>query len=578
MTCYQHKVVNKQNWRSALKNLKDQDALEHFLQELEQGHDLGLVSDPSKKGSIINPPMDRKSKIKMSKTILKWHKKNYLLGPFKSDHPIVNQCRINPVFTVPKPGDEVRPVVNYSKRIDGHSLNEMLVDQWCTVEYLKIQEIVYIITLIGIGAVIWAKDLEDGYFNVKMDPSQIQYMAFTFMGLIFIPMVMLFGLSSAPLIFTVFMWYVISAIRLADPALTFLEIPKEKLKIQYFQQEKDIVYKKDTVLVPLIVYYLDDIFGIHRSSKIYDQYNLAGRILSFLGLSAKQSKDRPPSTVQQLLGLEYDTIQRVVRTPRVKGLRYIAFANKLMAQKSITKKLLFSLTGKVRHASGQCRPLNAFARGVEAYGHKVKFWTHHINVTRNLKRDIKLMTDGLYHSLDRGISFDTILDHRDVAFDINAFTDAAGKYGGIGGFVEIDHAPYFQVAWSDLNIDIENIDIQWKEMIAIFVLIDLMKEEWRNKTVRIWCDNEPVVWMLIKWRSPLHRTDLQAIIREIARICIFNDINPWWEHLEGDTNVTADNLSRFKQNPFDSALVSPGKDLSKIASKSLKSACRFCLM
>ena len=202
---YTPKRLNKDRWRKALKNLTDQDGLEDFLSQIERGHDIGIDQTPSKSGPIQNPPMDIKSKIKMAKTIIKWHKKGHLLGPFNPKDDIAKRCRVNPVFSVPKPGGEVRPVINYSKSIDGHSLNECLEDSVCTVEYLKIQEIVYTISCVGKGAVIWAKDLEDGYFNVKVDESQSNLMAFIFLGLLFIPIVLAFGLSSAPLIFTVFL-------------------------------------------------------------------------------------------------------------------------------------------------------------------------------------------------------------------------------------------------------------------------------------------------------------------------------------------------------------------------------------
>ena len=542
---------------------------------MQEGHDIGIDSPPKRSQFQHNPKMDLQSNIKTAQTIKKWYGKGYLMGPYPKNHPIAKECRINPVFSVPKPDGTVRPVVNYSKKIDGKSLNESLREEWCTVEYLKIQEIVYTISCVGKGAVIWAKDLEDGYFNVKIHPSQTKLISFIFMGLLFIPIVLVFGLSSAPLIFTVFMWYVVSAIRLADPALTFLKIPKEKLKLQHFQQEKDIVYCGDFVKIPLILFYLDDIFGINSSEKIQRQYHLAKNILLYLGLNAKQAKDRPPSTVQIMLGLEYDTIKQEVRTPKAKGLRYIAFAYELLAKRSITKKQLFSLTGKVRHASGQCRPLNAFARGVEIHGHKIKYWHHYIHLNNRLKKDIQLMIDGLYHSLQSGVPFSVILGHRDIVA-LEAFVDATGSHGGIGGYIHTDIAPFFQVDWGEIEYDVSGVDIQWKEMVAIFVVLDVFKSEFRNKFINIWSDNEPVVWMLIKWRSSLDRPDLQIVIREIARICIFNNINPWWNHIEGDNNKVADRLSRFKRDPFKKASITAGKNHSTRASSSLKFICQLC--
>ena len=192
--------------------------------------DIGVDSIPPPVRSKRNPPMDCASNIKMAETIIKWHSKDHLLGPFKPDDPFVKNARVNPVFSVPKPDNTVRPVINYSKQLNGKSLNDCLRDEWCTVEYIKIQEIVYIICLVGIGAEIWAKDLEDGYFNIKVKRSHMMLLAFSFCGFIFVPMVLAFGLSSAPLIFTVFMGYVISAIRFADISLCFIGVKESELQ------------------------------------------------------------------------------------------------------------------------------------------------------------------------------------------------------------------------------------------------------------------------------------------------------------------------------------------------------------
>ena len=106
------------------------------------------------------------------------HEKGYLMGPYSRTHHIASQCRINPVFCVPKPDGRVRPVVNFSKKINGQSLNDLLDPDLCTVEYIQLKEIVYTIQQAGPGAMVWAKDLEDGYFNIKIKPEQTKSIAF----------------------------------------------------------------------------------------------------------------------------------------------------------------------------------------------------------------------------------------------------------------------------------------------------------------------------------------------------------------------------------------------------------------
>ena len=529
---------------------------------------------PSPVHSHQNPPMDLESRIKMAKTILKWYNRGHLLGPFKDGDPLIRSLRLNPVFCVPKPDGTVRPVVNYSKSIKGSSLNDHLDPLLCTVEYLKIREIVFTIKAMGKGTYMWAKDLEDGYFNIKISPSHIHQIAFRFAGLVFVPMVMVFGLSSAPLIFTIFMWYVVMAIRFADTSLMWTSVPMTDFDRSAFQTDADIYPQQGRMYFPLVTYYLDDIFGFHHPNKVHQQYKIAGDILKFLGLSTKEAKDRPPATTQRILGLEYDSILQEVRTPLDKVHKYCAFAADLMSRKQITKKQLFSLSGKIRHAAMQCKPLAAFARGIEIYGSHISRWTHHINITRRIKRDVNMMMEGLRACQSNGLPFDFIL-HPDRCFDMHAYTDAASTVG-IGGFIQIPDAPHFQSRWSDM-IGMEERDILWKEMAAILVLFILFKEQFKGKIVCVWSDNEPDIHMLIRWRAPLHRPDLHILIREIAKICIHNQIRPWWEHIAGEKNVAADRLSRFHSSPFQFESVKPSdKTLTRSARQALQCAVDLC--
>ena len=571
-------MVDKDRWRYALRFLPTDELenLEQFLAEYEEGMDFGLGEHaPSPVHSRSNPKMDLESRIKMAQTILKWYNRNYLIGPFSPDDPLVRDLRLNPVFCVPKPDGTVRPVVNYSKSIKGASLNELLDPQLCTVEYLKIREIVFTIRAMGKGAMMWAKDLEDGYFNIKISPFHVHQIAFQFAGMVFVPMVMVFGLSSAPLIFTIFMWYVVMAIRFANTDLMWGSVPTAQFDRSAFQTDADIFVKGGRVYFPLVTYYLDDIFGIHHPNMIRKQYSLAGEVLKFLGLSAKEAKDRPPSTTQKILGLEYDSVLQEVRTPLEKVEKYCKFAADLISRAQITKKQLFSLSGKIRHAAMQCKPLAAFARGIEIHGANVHRWTHHINMSRRLKRDIHMMMEGLKACQSNGLPFDFIL-HPDECFDMHAFTDAASTIG-IGGFIQIPDAPYFQVRWKDVDNVAPWMDILWKEMAAILVLFILYKDQFRGKIVCVWSDNKPDIDMLIRWHAPLHRPDLQILIRKIAEICIHNRIRPWWSHIAGERNVAADKLSRFTPLPFTRELVTPQQKPSSLAKQALQSAIDLCL-
>ena len=73
------------------------------------------------------------------------------------------------------------------------------------MECIQLGEIVYTMKQTGQGAMMWVKDSEDGYFNIKIRPDQTKAIAFTFTGMLCTPMVLVFGVATAPLIFTMFL-------------------------------------------------------------------------------------------------------------------------------------------------------------------------------------------------------------------------------------------------------------------------------------------------------------------------------------------------------------------------------------
>ena len=93
-----------------------------------------------------------------------------------------------------------------------------------------------------------------------------------------------------------------------------------------------------------------------------------------------------------------------------------------------------------------------------------------INMSNPFKCDILLIIDGLQILRHSGTSFEFILHPADCV-EIKAFCDASSKVG-IGGFVDVPNAPYFQVKWEDVEV-VTKRDIQWREMVAIVVLIQL---------------------------------------------------------------------------------------------------------
>ena len=297
--------------------------------------------------------------------------------------------------------------------------------------------------------------------------------------------------------------------------------------------------------------YIDDIIGFHkRKSKAWNQFNNCSLILHKLGLKPKLAKDKIPAQLIEVLGALLDLIKQRIYLPNDKYIRYTRNIDAILKSDQVTKQQLLSVCGQSRFCASFLPKLKALVRGVEVYAVTLKRLNQTLNVCANLKNELKLIKWGLHFAKERGISFDFFLKQRGVA-DIEIYTDAAGVHGGIGGYTHVSFGRWFQLRWTDLcSFNTANIDIQWKEMAAVLVAIRLNIDLLRNKSVVLWCDNMPVVSMLISCRAKVQRPDLQSLIGRIAKLCIANNVHLWLEHIPGKDNKTADALSRFSPDPF----------------------------
>ena len=512
-------------------------------------------------------PLDSHSQLKFGKRVLKWYRRGHLLGPFEDDDPIIQDVRETPVFTVARPGGDVRPVSDASRRLDdgGPSVNEHIKEhapELATVQYLKLQQLLATVILativFGEDVLLWAKDLDEGYYNLRIREDQVRLTAFMFCGLWFLPMTLAMGLSSAPFLFTVFMGYVVAAMLFANQSMNYLVVDNSLLD-QYrhhFPEESIEPISTTHSRIPLIMYYLDDMFGLQIKRWIFKQFRGAQSVLRALSLNAQRKKDRDPAVYQLILGTGVKCNTFEVRIWKEKGEKYIDFAHWLLSRETVVKRDLFSLTGKTRHLAVHQPVLAAFARGVEVFGINDRNgrqlpWKHHIHWTDNLRTAIHILIAAVQRAMKNAVSFDRILERRSFeTSEIAMYTDAAGVHGGIGGFVARDDSICFQVHWNQIELA-KHHDILWKEMVAIWVMLRLNVDQCRGRNVAFVCDNKPVVGMLFRYKAPPFRPDLFWIILRIAEICLHEDIWPYYHWLEGEKNITADRLSRFHSQPFE---------------------------
>ena len=71
-----------------------------------------------------------------------------------------------------------------------------------------------------------------------------------------------------------------------------------------------------------------------------------------------------------------------------------------------------------------------------------------------------------------------------------------------------------------------------------------------NSSVTFWIDNMSCVWTLIKRSCAFKRSDIMHMVRIIMDAANEHEFYPYFVHIPGKENVTADALSRFVDRMF----------------------------
>ena len=207
------------------------------------------------------------------------------------------------------------------------------------------------------------------------------------------------------------------------------------------------------------------------------------------------------------------------------------------------------LINRLRFAARHIWCGEAFCRALEQRINSTKD-NGYTRLNKQIKNDLKWWLTAL-KKLESGISFKYILYPR-ASCKYVMWTDAfvTETNAGIGGYNCSGN--YFQYYF-----DIKAIfgkttppGINWFEMAAVVVALSIWGEKYRLNSVRIWCDNAPTVGQISKRSAPFHREDLMSLIRLLCKNSIETEYHFYIEHIKGETNKTADALSRFSDNPF----------------------------
>jgi hypothetical protein len=357
-------------------------------------------------------------------------------------------------------------------------------------------------------------DLEDAFHHVKLTRQAQRYLAFRAMDKVYTFRAMLFGLSSAPRVFTA----------LLRPVIKHLH----RLGIR-------------------VVSYLDDLL---IASATYQQslldYNRVEQTLTRLGFKLNQAKcESTPTQHIRFLGFNFNTRSFRMSVPADKVKQIRQHSRRILAMNasgSLTPRLLAGFVGKLVAASPVLQPLLYRRRSLHrciafALRHSVDCWNEPLSLSRTAVRDAMWLANTPLWTWN-GVP----IRHR--LSDQTAVLTTDASLTGWGAVLTLPDNTSHQLSapWSRWEIETHR-SINTLEARAVLLAWDRWRHllaPWRDLLVE--CDNMTTVAYLRRFGGPFRH--LAEIVEPIQLWCLQQRILLRAVHLPGEKNQIADLLSR----------------------------------
>ena len=259
----------------------------------------------------------------------------------------------------------------------------------------------------------------------------------------------------------------------------------------------------------------------------------------------------------------YVTAERVAE---VKGLCF-----DVAARRSVTKRELQRLVGKMQFCAGVLPGARPFVRALIDALCGVQRNSHHIHISKAMRGDLRFWVR--YFDAWNGRQ-----QWHARADDVVVSTDASTVGDGDGGFAVLVEQSAVRLSdgwcvgagaigvWSHTHTDMAR-EVGWCELRAALFAMHLLAPQLRDRSIRIVMDNAAAVFMINRYRTRSAR--LLPLLRAMCGLCLQHNIEMRAVHRAGVDNVIADYLSRPLLHRFaPRALVHAGR--------SLRTACVVC--
>lgn len=286
---------------------------------------------------------------------------------------------------------------------------------------------------------------------------------------------------------------------------------------------------------PGIIVYLDDFLVTATTfQQCLDSMNTLLSLLRALGFAINYSKVIGPAQSLTFLGVQFDTVPFVASLPRDKMAKLLTLLRATLARKSVTKKGLQQVAGKLVWAARLIKLGRAHVRRLLTFINALQHPAQRTQLNEATKQDLTwwlVFADHVNGSLP-------IVDHRDhtpLCID-------ACSYGG-GGFYD---GQGFHVNWQDWQ-GAEGHHINYKEVLVLEPAAQLWAPVWANKVIHVHSDNQCAVAIIN--RGTAKDEFVMASLRRVAWLATLYNFDLKAVYYPGDRNVVADALSRLPALP-----------------------------
>ena len=434
-------------------------------------------------------------------------------GPFDSQ-PIPT-LRVSPLGLVPKREPGEYRLIHHLSFPSGDSVNDFIDPDLCSVQYTSFDEAVHLVQDLGRACLLGKSDIKSAFRLLPVSPQFFDQLGFKFDGKFYFDKAMPFGCSIACKTFESFS--------------TFLEF---------------VVARQASA--GKLLHYLDDFLfgGKSGTNQCAHIMSLFQEKMKLLGVPIADKKTEGPTTRICFLGLEIDTEEFVVRIPLPKIEEITSKIQELLLREKCKLKQMQSLIGSLNFACRAIVPGRPFCRRLINATCGLKKPHHHLRITVEMKKDMKLWLQFFKDFNGISVFHDRFWISND---DIQLFTDSAG--GPDLGFGAYFVGKWAQGAWPQSWVDKGiTADITVLELFPLLVSLHTWGDELRNKKIVFRVDNIAVVHIINTMTSKSDR--VMTVLRALTLRCLHLNVVVKARHISGCSNQICDALSRFQFQRF----------------------------